>query len=408
MARPRRPEFRSRIAEFRRRAGLTQEQVAEQVGISGEMVRRHERGSSLPIPLYRERYCRALKASEDELWQRGNSSTSTERALPVEKLSPIDTFSLAPSAAAIIVPEYADDDYLQAIDSHIREILALDNRFGGADLVRLAKRFFSSLHNQLGAGNFDAKIERDLQSAVGELAEVIGWIAYDSEEHDLVRRMNQESLYFTRLSGDKKIELLTLQNSSMHAAVQGRPKEALSLARLVLEGDYELSARLRALFLTRKARALAQCGDESALKMFPEIQSLFLEGVSDRDPPWAWWVDERELAWHEAMANKDLGRIAHAIEEFEHSVAATQATEPRSQYLHRAYLLQQQIEARSWSTAEKTIRELIPLATQVASTRTVVIIRKSLACLATAENGNIPSVVHEQAVLLASTLDEAT
>lgn len=398
MARPRRPEFRSRIAEIRRQAGLTQDQVAEHVGISAEMVRRHERGISLPIPLYRERYCRILKATEDELWQRADVTLARE----------IDVSGTTPLVSSIAATtEYADDKYLQAVHSHIQEIIALDNRFGGADLVKLATRFFNSLHNQLGAGSFDATIERDLQSAAGELAEVIGWIAYDSEEHTLVRRMNQESLYFTQLSGNKRIELLTLQNSSMHAAVQGRPKEALSIARSVLEGDYQLSPRLEALFLTRKARALAQCGDEAALKIFPEIQSLFLDGVSDRDPPWAWWVDERELAWHEAMANKDLGRNAYAMEEFEHSVAATQINEARSQYLHRAYLLEHQIEARSWGAAEKTIREIKPLATQVASTRTVVIIRRSLARLATAESGGIPSTLHEQAVLLASALDQA-
>jgi hypothetical protein len=66
--------------------------------------------------------------------------------------------------------------------------------------------------------------ERDLQSAASELAEVVGWLAYDSEAHDLARRMNQEALYFARLAGDQVIELLTLQNSSMHAASQGRPR----------------------------------------------------------------------------------------------------------------------------------------------------------------------------------------
>lgn len=132
-------------------------------------------------------------------------------------------------------PEFGDSEYLQSIQRHIREIVALDNRFGGADLVRLSTRFFRTLHEQLGTGTYDTTLERDLQSAAAELAEVVGWLAYDAEVHDLARRMNQESLYFARLAGDKTIELLTLQNSSMHAASQGRPKEALQIARSVLE-----------------------------------------------------------------------------------------------------------------------------------------------------------------------------
>ena len=254
----------------------------------------------------------------------------------------------------------------------IREIVALDNRFGGADLVRMSTRFFHAIHDQLGQGTYDPKLERELQSAAGELAEVVGWLAYDAEAHDLTRRMNQESLYFSRLAGDRAIELLTLQNSSMHAASQGRPREALQIVRSVLEGDYRLSPRLKALFLMRKARALAQGGDMSALRLLPEIRSLFLDGVSDGDSAWAWWIDERELSWHEAMVQRDLGLADRAITQFERSVMATPVTEIRSQYLHRAYLLQAQADSGSWSAAEQTIRQLLPLSSEVASTRTVV------------------------------------
>ena len=302
-------------------------------------------------------------------------------------------------------PEFADSEYLLSVHSHIREIVALDNRFGGADLVRLSTRFFRSLHDQLGAGTYDPKLERDLQSAAGELAEVVGWLAYDAEAHDLVRRMNQESLYFARLAGDRSIELLTLQNSSMHAGAQGRPREALQIARSVLEGDYRLSPRIKALFLTRKARALAQSGDVSALHLLPEIRNLFLDGLSDGDPAWAWWIDERELAWHEAMVERDLGLGNRAITQFEHSVVATQATEIRSQYLHRAYLLQSQVDNTTWGAAEQTIRELLPLAREVASTRTVVLLRNALRRIAA--HDKVPSTLEEQANMLSAALDEA-
>ena len=71
-------------------------------------------------------------------------------------------------------PEFGDSAYLQSIQRHIREIVALDNRFGAADILRLSMRFFRTLHDQLGAGTYDTSLERDLQSAAGELAEVVG------------------------------------------------------------------------------------------------------------------------------------------------------------------------------------------------------------------------------------------
>jgi len=248
----------------------------------------------------------------------------------------VEAFEASLNAASNV--DIEGSELLESINSHIHEIVALDNRFGGADLLRLSTRFFWNLRDQLGTGSYDPRLERDLHSAAGELAEVVGWLAYDAEAHDLCRRMNQESLYFTRLAGDKTVELLTLQNSSMHAAAEGRPREALHIARSVLEGSYKLSPRVKALFLMRKARALAQSGDESALALLPEIRGLYLNGVSDTDPAWAWWIDDRELAWHEAMVERDLGLASKAIDHFERSVMATPADEIRSQYLHHAYL----------------------------------------------------------------------
>jgi hypothetical protein len=315
----------------------------------------------------------------------------------------------AESSGASLVPaqrtDIEDDDYLVSVRTRIGTIVEADNLFGSAEVLKTSLRFFRTLHDHLGVGTYNPRLERDLQSAAGELAEVAGWLAYDAAEHELCRRMNQESLYFTRLAGDKTMELLTLQNSSMHAGAQGYPREALQIARSVLEGDYRLTPRLKALFLTRKARAMAQGGDGSALTLLPQIRSLFLDGVTDEDPAWAWWIDERELAWHEAMVQRDLGLSVKAIDDFERSVAATPTDEIRSQYLHRAYLLQAQVDVGAWDAAERTVQQLGPLSQEVGSVRTVVLLRdlpKQLAVRA-----KVPPSFREMMGVFTATLDEA-
>lgn len=388
---------------------MTNESFAEYLTVSVRAVAYWRKNPEIiPKPRIQELLDSALERSPDRA--KAQFALMVGEAEHGKRIDHVESFEvpgngLLGASLGATDPEFADFEYLQSIRSHIREIVALDNRFGGADLVRMSTRFFRALHDQLGAGTYDPKLERDLQSAAGELAEVVGWLAYDAEAHDLARRMNQESLYFTRLAGDRAIELLTLQNSSMHAASQGRPREALQIARSVLEGDYRLSPRLKALFLTRKARALAQGGDMSALRMLPEIRNLFLDGVSDGDPAWAWWIDERELAWHEAMVQRDLGLANRAITQFERSVIATPATEIRSQYLHRAYLLQAQVDNRTWDAAEQTIRQLLPLSTEVASTRTVVLLRNILRQLEARDE--VPTSLQGQAVMLSAALDEA-
>jgi hypothetical protein len=386
----------SRADLLRQAFRMTNESYAEHLGVHVRTVA-NWRGNPevIPRPAVQEILDAALERAPDRVKAQfamliGGAESGNHGTGHVE--------SFETSLNSTSSPEIEGSELLESINSHIHEIVALDNRFGGADLLKLSTRFFRNLRDQLGAGSFDPRLERDLHSAAGELAEVVGWLAYDAEAHDLCRRMNQESLYFTRLAGDKTVELLTLQNSSMHAAAEGRPREALRIARSVLEGDYKLSPRIKALFITRKARALAQSGDESALGLLPEVRDLYLNGVSDTDPAWAWWIDDRELAWHEAMVRRDLGLSGEAIDHFERSVMATPADEIRSQYLHRAYLLQSQVDNSTWEAAAQTVRQLIPLSRDVASTRTAVILRSMPAQMAKHEN--VPSSFQEQLSML--------
>lgn len=67
MARPRRPALNPRLGEFRVRRGFTQEQVAEALGITPEMVRRHEKGLAQPSERYRVLYSRFYAASQADL-----------------------------------------------------------------------------------------------------------------------------------------------------------------------------------------------------------------------------------------------------------------------------------------------------------------------------------------------------
>ncbi|QRP46907.1 XRE family transcriptional regulator [Amycolatopsis sp. FDAARGOS 1241] len=348
-------------------------------------------------------------------WEQGKKKATEwqDELCEVFKASP-HALGLAeePAPSPLIIPtaaptvaDYGDAAYLDSARGDLARLVALDNRFGAADIVRMSYKFFKSLQNLVGTGAYDSSLEKDFNSLIGEVAELTGWLAYDAEIHKLVRLMNNESLLYTRLAGDRSIELLTLQNSSMHAGALGRPGEALRIAQSVLEGDYKLSPRLRALFLTRKARALAQAGDESSIALFGEIESLYLEGVQDGDPEWAWWIDERELAWHKAMATQALRQDSLAVIEFERSVEATAPTETRSQYLHRAYLLQAQVDAGSWNEVEITIKSLLPLIPEVESTRTKVLLREAIAKIGT--QVNVPGKIQSGIAQLGIALDEA-
>jgi transcriptional regulator with XRE-family HTH domain len=426
-----RRELGAALATFRQAGALTQAQVGTETGYDRTSINKIERGHQLPDRPFWQAVDRLLQA-EGALVKQYDGLVANKRKyaegqrrsgwahhqedakrlrragqpiVPASLHGAGSDFTISTTPSLFLpVTTYADTAYLEAVQQHIWHIVELDNRFGGSDLARLAVRFFRSLHQQLGTGAYEPAIERDLQATAGELAEVAGWLLYDADRQDDVRRMNQEALYFSRLAGDRRMELLTLQNASMHAGHLGRPREALHLARSVLESRDRLSPRVRTLFLVRKARALAQGGDERALRLFNEVRSHYKDGVRESDPKWAWWVDEREIAWHEGMALVDLGRPGEAVEKFEHSVWGKTAHQMRGRYLHLGYLLSAQVQVGAWSDAETTMRQIATMVSDVSSTRTVVLLTAILPKL---QHEQVPVSTREIAEQLRMFLDQA-
>lgn len=364
---------------------LPQEKFATVLGFAKRTIGNAERGTHAPSLALRRALDHALEHTSDA--QRGRflaAIAAEDRRIAslahgtTSVTFPVLSVTTAPSLLTFPGTSYADIAYLEAVQQHIQYILELEDRFGGTDLAPLAVRFFRSLHQRLGSGAYEPSLERDLQATAGELAEVAGWLLYDADRQGDVRRMNQESLYFCRLAGDRVMELLTLQNASMHAGFLGRPREALYLARSVLESRDRLSPRVTTLFLVRKARALAQGGDEQALKLFGQARSYYEDGLRDTDPKWAWWVDERELAWHEGMALADLGHAHEAVEKFEQAAAETAPHRVRSRYTTLGYLLGAQVQVGAWSDAEATMCQIGAMVGQVASTRAEVLLARIL------------------------------
>ncbi|WP_218002705.1 hypothetical protein [Nocardia brevicatena] len=289
--------------------------------------------------------------------------------------------SITSSEASVDV----DSDYVDTLRSRIRQLVDLDATFGGDQSSEFALQLFRSVHRKLGSVRCDPRIERELYAAAGEIGEVTGWLLYDAGKHELVRQVNNEALHLTRMAGDRSIELLTLQNMSMHAGSLGRPAEALRIANMVLETN-TLSPRLEALFRIREARALAQAGDDtSAKRSFRRARSLYLDGTHDSDPAWAWWIDDRELAWHEAVIHSDCADWSAAVDTFYASVEFTPNREVRSRYHHLAALFNAQIRAHAWRDAVDTLRRVVPLIDEIRSTRTATTLLEAIGYLDTVE-----------------------
>lgn len=298
-----------------------------------------------------------------------------------------------------------DEAFVVSLRTRMQELLALDRQVGGNETSTQALRLFRSVHRRVGVSPCPKQLRRDLYATVGELAEIAGWLCYDADQQDLMRRINQEALYYLRWAGHRSLELLTLHNMTMQAEYLNRPGEALNIVASVLDAD-RLSPRIESLFLARGAQALAQQQQQpEAVRTFQKARSLFLDGLRHDDPGWTWWIDEGELAWFEARMWSELGQHDKSADLFAQALTATSGHMARGRYIHSAYLFHSLVKVGDWRQVEQLVPQLGPYISEVGSRRTASMLRKTLPTVR--DTGTTPTL-EDGAVYLQELLERAS
>ena len=84
------------------------------------------------------------------------------------------------SPLQLLPPNSADLDYVQVLRESTQQIVRLDNLLGADDVAAISRRLLQSVKRQLRDGRYQATAETPLQAAAAELAELTGWLLFDS------------------------------------------------------------------------------------------------------------------------------------------------------------------------------------------------------------------------------------
>ncbi|WP_326646444.1 hypothetical protein OG884_17625 [Streptosporangium sp. NBC_01755] len=316
-----------------------------------------EAGKHRPGEPYITLYCRVFGFSEAELFKE-NISISPD-ASAVVGIGALDPFAAD--------GRLADADYVMTLRTTGQALVSLDTVYGGNEIFPLALRIFRTASAKLAAGSFTTAVERDLEAATGEAGEVAAWIAYDADRQDASRQIIHEAMMLSRLAGDRDMELFELAHLSMLSLAQHRPHETLRIADDVLT-DSVLPPRVKAIFEVRRGRALAALGDRArGFDALQRARSALAESISIRDPYWAWWMDEAELAGHQGLAHAELGEWGKAVAPLMDAYGSTRG---RSRYNFGASLLNGLVHAQAWQEAEPIVVDVMAQASEIGSART--------------------------------------
>lgn len=345
---------RQRLAQRRKANGYTQETFADALRVDRTTVQRWDRGEVDPQPHQRPRMAKVLQVTHDELDQllRSDESLSVTERLP-------------------ILNGDREHDLAQSIRAVSRRLVVLDNEMNGLPIADVAARAYKSVHRQIGRGDYDHKVERDIQAAAAELAEIAGWALFDAEKQGPARRFNQEALFLAKLSGDRSIELLIMQNMAMQAGWVGRPREELAIARSIIERG-KLSPHAEAIFRVREAKGLAGSGQESeAARSFDRARSLIQESKQSGDPFWVWWVTAAEIDGHQGFAFQEAGEWKRGIPYLQRAVLQEPGVRVGYRNISAVRLLGCLLRVQAWPDAEELAESIIPTIGETASVRTL-------------------------------------
>ncbi|GHF58786.1 hypothetical protein GCM10010218_45150 [Streptomyces mashuensis] len=237
-------------------------------------------------------------------------------------------------------------------------------------------------------------------SALAELLEVAGWILFDAERHDRALRLNRQALALARHAGDRSLARLVVANLTMQQAHLGDSAASYRTATAVTDAG-GLTPRVEAVFRIRQAHALADAGHRAeALRALARARSLFLDGPSDRDPPWAWWIDEDELTGHHGMVLARLGDLDRASGLLHAATGSGQGPAYRS--LFTAELLDVLVRSGAHDEAAALMGALAPHLAGIGSVRALNSLRRTAgaAALARGPAGDVRDAARDLARLL--------
>lgn len=338
-------DFGRALRRLRVTAGLSQPRLARRVHVDQSAISRWETGRTMPN--------RETVEHLDELLEAGGQLARL----------------VNPTATALLASpdEPVTAEYVDTLRTSITNLVALDGRHGGAELVPMATRMFRAASCRFAAGNYPPALESDFAATVAELGEVAGWLAFDAMQHDRARALNLEALHLARLAGDTGMELFLLGNMALQDQETGQARKALRTVQLMER--FPLTPRLRVMVALRRARAAADLGDDRSFALMRRAQAEVNDSVQATDPEWSWWVDKRELLAHEGGMWRAAGKPKRAVECYAAVLDAVPGSYRWASFIGGANLVSALVEVRSWAEAERAACDVAKLAQGVSSAR---------------------------------------
>ena len=210
-----------------------------------------------------------------------------------------------------------------------------------------------------------------LLSAIGEFAQITGWIASDAGRHQQAEEIYRLGLSAARQAGDQSLVANLAGSLAYQHANTGREAEAIGLARAAHQEAKTAHPTVQALALDRVAWAATKTGDaQAAIRALADAHEAISRPAHTDPPEWAYWVSDDELGVMDARVYTELHRPLRAVPLLTNILSGYDATHTRELALYLSWLAVALADANEPEEAAKTAARMLDLAEDFPSERT--------------------------------------
>ncbi|MBB5494783.1 transcriptional regulator [Nocardiopsis metallicus] len=257
--------------------------------------------------------------------------------------------------------------------TRVHALRLADDVIAGNDLIGPAQRELSIATALLDQSTHTDKVGRSLRVAVGELAQITGWIASDAGQHHRAETIYRLGLDAAREANDTTLAAQiagSLAYQWTNTGHEGRGAE-LAVAALAEAGEHA-PARARALYWDRVAWAHTKRKDARTAMwaLAKASEALSQHRPQAEAPDWLYWVDEDELQIMEARVYTELHRPLRAVPLLNRVLARYDTTHGRELALYLSWLAVAYADANEPEEAATVAERMTELSRGLGSERT--------------------------------------
>lgn len=296
--------------------------------------------------------------------ERAAALPAPERTL--QEMLPTEPLPLAQHGGREVGKETAD--YL---GNRVHSIRLADDVIPGKDLIGPAFRELDAAVAVARDGTYSDTVGRRLLSAVGELAQIAGWIAHDAGQLERAEDTYRLGMSAAREAGDTVLQGHLAGTLAYQWANNGREEDGLALAQAALNdaGD-DAPPRARALFWDRIAWGHTKLGDaRSAIRALGEAENALEAHGGEDEPSWLYWVDESELRVMEARCFTELRRPLRAVPLLTDTLSRYDPTRTREFTLYSSWLAVALVDANEPEEAANVAMRMLTATAALGSDR---------------------------------------